>query len=468
MNAVAIRGDWVGQVIDGRYPLLEWLGGSGSSGTYLTELDGLGSRKAAIKLFPSSPKAEDRFSGWAAAAQLSHPHLAHIDHFGRAEVETGSVVYIVTDLAEELLSQIVPERALSADETRQMLSPVLDVLGFLHNQGYVHGHLKPSNILVVENEIKLSSDGLIVAGKPAPELLRNDIYIAPEASSGPISQRADIWSLGITLVEALTQEVPIWDSASDVEPILPASIPEPFAEIARKCLRPDPSRRCSLAEIRTLLEPKAKPVSAKPVQKPPQDLPRPTQVREEKSEKPLPSRMPYLPLLIGLVLIAAIIIGLRIHSRKAQTAPLQTETSNQAPAAEPDSKAQAPQPQHAAPAFSTAPTSTATASSATTASAGDVLNRDVPDVSSRARNTIHGTVSVIVRVSVDSIGAVTNADFATHGPSAYFARVALDSARNWKFKPAQQNGSAVPSSWLLHYKFRRDGVEVVPKQSGVR
>ena len=49
MNAVSIRGDWVGQVIDGRYPLLEWLGGSGTSGTFLTESDGLGSRKAATR-----------------------------------------------------------------------------------------------------------------------------------------------------------------------------------------------------------------------------------------------------------------------------------------------------------------------------------------------------------------------------------------------------------------------------------
>lgn len=459
MNAVAIRGDWVGQVIDGRYPLLEWLGGSGTSGTYLTELDGLGSRKAAIKLFPSSPKAEDRFAGWAAAARLSHPHLAHIHHFGRAEVDNGSVVYLVTELAEELLSQIVPERALSPDEARQMLAPVLDALGYLHNEGYVHGHLKPSNILVVENEIKLSSDCLIAAGKPAPELLQNDIYIAPEASSGPISQGADVWSLGITLVEALTQQLPIWDAASEAEPILPASIPQPFADIARKCLQSDPSRRCSLAEIRALLESNSKPAA----QKSPRTPQPPPELREAPVDKQLPSRMPYLPLLIGLVLIVAIIIGFMMHNRKTQTAPLQSETINQAPPAQPDSNAERPQPQTAAP--SAAPAATVQPMAA---SAGDILNRDVPDVPRRASNTIHGTVSVVVRVSVDSNGTVTGSDYAMHGPSAYFARVALESARNWKFKPAQENGRAVPSSWLLHYKFRRDSVDVVPKQTGAR
>ena len=47
-----------------------------------------------------------------------------------------------------------------------MLEPILDALSYIHANGYVHGHLKPSNILVVENEVKLSSDGLIPAGSP--------------------------------------------------------------------------------------------------------------------------------------------------------------------------------------------------------------------------------------------------------------------------------------------------------------
>jgi TonB family protein len=70
-------------------------------------------------------------------------------------------------------------------------------------------------------------------------------------------------------------------------------------------------------------------------------------------------------------------------------------------------------------------------------------------------------VGVVVRVNVDASGNVTNAEYATHGPSAYFARIALESARKWKFQPSQQNGG----TWLLHYRFRRDGVEVTPNQA---
>lgn len=479
MNAVAVRSDWVGQVIDGRYPLLEWLGESGTSGTFLTELDGLGSQKAALRLLPPSPQAEDRLAGWQAAAQLSNPHLVRIHHFGRAEVNGTACVYIVCDLAEELLSQIIPERPLTTDEARQMLDPILNALDYLHNAGFVHGHLKPSNVLVVQNEIQLSSDSLLPIGKPVFQAPSSEIHVAPEFTTDPATPRSDSWSLGITLVEALTQQQPIWDAASDAQPVLPATIPAPFAEIARRCLHADPARRCTLAEIRTLLDGPQKPVLAEPAPAPQQSPPQqfshqqsPDQQRTD--DKPLPARMPFLPLIIGILLLAAIIIGLRLHSRKTDTAAPQTETTRQAPPAESESKPTQPEPQ-AVPPTSPMPAASAPVATATTSPNGDVqsgaaekadiLSRDVPQVPQRASNTIHGTVGVAVRVNVDPTGAVTNAEYATHGPSAYFARLALDSARNWKFKPPQQNGRALPSSWLLHYKFRRTGVDVTPNQT---
>ena len=467
MNAVSIRGDWVGQIIDGKYPLLEWLGGSGTSAVFRTELPGEGSQKAALRLLLDSPQADDRFAGWSSAASLAHPHLLKVFHRGRAEVEDTRLVYLVTEFADEILSEIIPERPLSGEEAREMLNPVLDALGYLHSNGYIHGHLKPANVLVVENEIKLSSDGLIPSGKPSPELLTNDIYVAPEAASGAVAPPADVWALGITLVETLTQELPIWDAAGNDEPIVPGTLPAPFDAVARECLRRDPSRRCTLAQIRAVLAGNARPSRVAAV---PPSTPQP-KAPEGLSEKPsLPSRMPFIPLVVGLVLLIAIIVGLTMHSRRTNTAPLQTETTQQAPPAEPDSKESAKQSSQPAPV--PAPTAPAPGSSPSSAivpgasSSGDVVSRDVPDIPGRASNTIHGTVSVIVRVKVDANGNVSDAEFASHGPSAYFARMALDSARNWKFKAPQQNGRAMPSTWLLHYRFRRDGVEVTPNQNG--
>ena len=79
MNTAAIRSDWVGRVIDGRFTLLQWLGGSEWGGVFLTELQGYGSQKAAIKLIPTDAgDAEAQIAGWAATTTLSHPHLMRL------------------------------------------------------------------------------------------------------------------------------------------------------------------------------------------------------------------------------------------------------------------------------------------------------------------------------------------------------------------------------------------------------
>jgi len=446
MNGVSIRGDWVGRKIDRRFPLNAWLGGSGSTGVFLTEIVDDDARvpaeprKAAIKLIAASPQAEDRLAMWNRTAALSHPHLVRILHNGEAKVDGVSIVYVVTELAEEVLAQIIPERALTPDETREMLRPVLDALAYLHGKEYVHAHLKPSNILVVDNEIKLSSDGLLSTGHLADHGFSNDLHNAPEISSGSVTADADIWSLGITLVEALTQQLPIWDAAADDEAQVPGSLPKPFAEIVRECLHTDPARRCTLKDVQEMLDRKPEP-AVQPETEPIVHTPKHPHGLAERATA---SKIPLVPLIVGLVLLIAIMIGLQMRSHKTQSAPVQTETTHQAPPAEPESPSSQPQ------------------SNATTKA--EVLNRAMPDVSRGASNTIHGTVGVSVRITVDETGAVTNAELVSRGPSAYFARLALESARNWKFKPAQKNGRLIASTWMLHYEFRRGGTDVKPAQ----
>src|SRR6266568_2726377 len=67
---------------------------------------------------------------------------------------------------------------------------------------------------------------------------------------------------------------------------------------------------------------------------------------------------------------------------------------------------------------------------------GAVLQQVLPRVSPSARNTIEGKIRVLVRVEVDPSGNVTDAKLVSAGPSKYFARLALESARDWKFTPA--------------------------------
>src|SRR5260370_5655388 len=166
------------------------------------------------------------------------------------------------EYAEEDLSQIIPQRALGASEAREMLEPVLDVLVYLHSKGLVHSRIKPSNILASADKLKLSSDTLFPIGESRKLSRKFDAHDAPETAASPLSAAADVWALGMTLVEALTQHTPALQPGSQADPIVPDTLPQPFLDVARHALRRDPRRRWSVPEIAARLNPVAVAVAA--------------------------------------------------------------------------------------------------------------------------------------------------------------------------------------------------------------
>ena len=186
---------------------------------------------------------------WKAARELSHPNLIRIFEAGRCELDGTALLYVVEEYAEENLSQILPERALTAEETRGMLPPILRALQYVHDKGFVHGHIQPSNILAIGDQVKLSSDSLVVAGERSSGAGATSAYDPPEAATGVASTAGDVWQLGMTLVEALTQRLPVWDRGRPSAPEVPAAVPEPFREIAAHCLQMDAGKRWTLAQI---------------------------------------------------------------------------------------------------------------------------------------------------------------------------------------------------------------------------
>jgi TonB family protein len=252
---------WEGQVVDGRFPLRQYLGGSDHGAVFLTEHGERDRVKVAIKLIPADPaSAELQLSRWKHAAQLFHPHLLRLFEMGHCELDNVALLYLVMEYAGENLSQILPQRPLTPEETRDVFLPVLDALACVHRQGFVLGHLKPANIMAVGDKIKLSTDGLLRASETL-RIPKPGAYDAPESSSGKLSPASDVWSLGMTLVETLTQRVPVWDRMGHGDPILPKSLPSPFFDIARNCLRRDPPQRCTIAAI----SPRLRPASAVPL-----------------------------------------------------------------------------------------------------------------------------------------------------------------------------------------------------------
>ena len=141
--------------------------------------------KAAIKIIPAAPEnAELQLSHWQQAAELSHPHLIPIHETGRFELDGVVFVYVVMECAEENLAQVLPGRALTPAEAREMLDSVLDVLAYLHRKGFVHGHIKPANIMASGDELKVSSDALSRAGESLDGPGHQTPYDPPEYALG--------------------------------------------------------------------------------------------------------------------------------------------------------------------------------------------------------------------------------------------------------------------------------------------
>jgi TonB family protein len=248
-----------GQFVDNQFPLLQFLANTNHSAVFLTELRSAEPRNAAIKFISADiPAPDQQLALWQRVQQLSHPHLLQIFRHGRCRLAGMELLYVIMERADEDLAQFLPQRALKPEEVRDLLDPLVDTLGYLHTQGLAHSHIKPSNLLAVADQLKLSSDTILPLREFRESNRDHDIYDAPEnvASSTIIATSpADVWSLGITLVEALTQQAPPLPFDDSAEPAVPETLPQPFLEIARHSLLRDPARRWTIAGIASHLNP---------------------------------------------------------------------------------------------------------------------------------------------------------------------------------------------------------------------
>jgi TonB family protein len=460
---------WEGHVVDGQFHLRQYLGGSGHSAVFSTEFGESEPQKAAIKFIPADPdSAEAQLSRWRQAAKVSHPNLLRIFQAGRCQLGDMNLLYVVTDCAQEDLSQILPQRPLTQEEARDMLAPVLGVLGYLHATGFVHGRMKPANIMAVDEHLKISSDGLCRVGKSSATQSKPGVYDPPEASNGVTTPAGDVWSLGMTLVESLTQRLPVWERIRDEEPSLPDTLPAPFHDLARHCLRRDPLLRWSLADIGRWLNPTAAAAPAPQVQSAPRQAPATPVV----AAKTFPKRGYMLPAAALALILIAMLAGPKLFTRHMEAQPTiaadpapamsQPKPNAQPPAPAAPSKQASPVPVKSAPAPAVVKTEPPVKAPSAGAVKGEVLEQSLPEISEKARDSIRGTVHVSVRVQVDPAGHVTGVTLDSAGPSKYFADKALEAAPRWKFFPTTVDGRKVPSEWILRFEFSNSGTTAHP------
>lgn len=439
---------WEGQVVDSCFPLRRYLGGTDRSAVYLTQIGDPEPRNAAIKLVLAETQDADPSAQWEHAAQLAHPNVLRLLRTGRWQANHMPLRYAVTEYADENLADVLAERPLTAAEVRELLKPLVEALAYIHAEGLVHGHIKPGNIMAVGDELKLSVDGISLVGEPGSAPGIPGPYDPPEFRERGCSPVGDVWSFGITLVEALTQHLPTLNGPKQ-ELVLPEAVPAEFLPIVRACLRPDPRRRASLGDILDRFG-----------REEPEESPEPV------TERPATRRLWMSAILVGVsaVVLAGVLAGPRLLHHPVASA--QTEQAAPAPPSTPVNVIpQPPKPTpFASPRVESAPpkaappvaTHPAPAKAVETPS-GQVVHQVLPEVPEFARRTIHGVVKIQVRATVDAAGHVSDARVESQN-SRYFAKLSLEAARQWGF------ASGSPSDWLLRFEFTTADSTVRPSR----
>lgn len=249
----------------GRYELIQKIARGGMAEVYMAR-DQLLDRPVALKvLFPElsvNVSFVERFRREAqAAANLTHPNIVSVFDWGEAD----NTYFIVMELVGGVtLSSLIKDNGrIDPDRAANIASEVAASLSFAHRHGVIHRDVKPSNVLITEdNQVKVTDFGIARAATADGDLTQTGAvmgtatYIPPEQAQGlVVDGRSDVYSLGVVLYEMLTGQVPFTgDSPLSIaykhvreEPIHPRElvpeIPVGLEAIVLKAMAKDPSAR---------------------------------------------------------------------------------------------------------------------------------------------------------------------------------------------------------------------------------
>ena len=252
----------VDRILDQRYRILEPIGAGGSSQVYLAQDTALG-REVAIKVLDPHAAADSTLRKLfvkeaRALAQLSHPNIVGVYDVG----EVDGLPFIVMEYVagSSLKQRIERTGALPLADAVRLTDAIASGLSFAHSRGIIHADLKPSNILLDNNDKpKICDFG--IARSPAedsdsPQLFATALYVAPERVEGrPASVPSDVYGLGLVLYEMLVGKPPFTSGNAAVllrdhvvrPPVPPShlrpSLPKDVDAIVLKALAKDPALR---------------------------------------------------------------------------------------------------------------------------------------------------------------------------------------------------------------------------------
>jgi serine/threonine protein kinase len=240
--------------------------GCGGMATVFRARDAKHDRPVAIKVLRpelSATIGAARFEReFKTAARLSHPNILPVYDSGEA---AGLLYYVMPLVDGESLRELLDRegRLLPADAIR-IAAEVADALAYAHAQGVIHRDIKPENVLLQAGHAMVADFGIACrASSRGDERLTGAgislgtvAYMSPEQSSGDdVDARSDLYSLGCTLYEMLTGQVPFTGSnaaavmarhALEAVPsirIVRPSVSEQVERVVRRALEKVPDNR---------------------------------------------------------------------------------------------------------------------------------------------------------------------------------------------------------------------------------
>ena len=251
-----------GVMISGRYEIMSRIGTGGMADVY-KGIDRTLNRYVAIKVLKREFREDETFvnkfrTEAQSVAGLTHPNIVNVYDVG----EDRGLYYIVMELVDgiTLKDYIQKKGRLTPKEVISIGVQVCSAMEMAHSHDIVHRDIKPQNIMISrEGKIKVTDFGIAKATSSntiSTNAMGSVHYTSPEQARGGYSDaKSDIYSLGITMYEMITGELP-FDGDSTVsialkhlqEDIVPPSdividLPYSLEQIVLKCTQKSPDRR---------------------------------------------------------------------------------------------------------------------------------------------------------------------------------------------------------------------------------
>ena len=238
----------------GNYDLVHRIDVGGMGEVYLAHQRSAFGRDVAIKIIRSDlvhdVTARARFLREAeVSAHLKHEHILPLFEFG----EDQGRLFLVTPYIEGgTLARHLKRGPLTLAEVHHLFVPLVQAVAYIHRRGVIHRDLKPTNILLDEQDgqlyVRLIDFGIAsVQGSTASPPLTtagNELgtiaYMAPERLSGIAAPSNDIFSLGVILYQMLTGNFPVGQQAPE--------LPQPLEYVVRRCIANRPEDRFATAD----------------------------------------------------------------------------------------------------------------------------------------------------------------------------------------------------------------------------